>query len=91
MARTRVKICGMTRSEDVLAAAAAGADALGFVFYPPSPRNVSLDHAATLLRLVPPFVSTVALFVNPPAHTVRAALASLPIDLLQFHGDETPR
>jgi phosphoribosylanthranilate isomerase len=88
MHRTRVKICGMTRQEDVLAASAAGADALGFVFYPPSPRNVSLETAAPLFAVVPPFVSKVALFVNPTPETVHDALVALPIDVLQFHGDE---
>ena len=87
--RTRIKICGLTREQDVDAAVAAGADALGFVFYPPSPRYVDLDLAAVLMRRVPPFVTITALFVNAQPEQVEAALTSLPIQLLQFHGDET--
>lgn len=87
--RTRIKICGLTREEDVSAAVAAGADALGFVFYPPSPRFVDLARAAELMAGVPPFVTIVGLFVNAAPETVEAALARLPIQLLQFHGDET--
>jgi phosphoribosylanthranilate isomerase len=88
MSRTRIKICGITRREDLFAAVAAGADALGFVFYPPSPRFVALDAAARLCRAVPPFVSCVGLFVNADAAVVRETLAAVPLDLLQFHGDE---
>jgi phosphoribosylanthranilate isomerase len=87
--RTRIKICGLTREQDVDAAVAAGADALGFVFYPPSPRYVDLDRAAALMARVPPFVTIVGLFVNAQPEKVEAALARLPIQLLQFHGDET--
>lgn len=86
--RTRIKICGLTRAEDVDAAVAAGADALGFVFYPPSPRYVDPDRAAALMARVPPFVTIVGLFVNARPEEVEAALARLPIQLLQFHGDE---
>lgn len=86
--RTRIKICGLTREEDVRAAVAAGADAIGFVFYPPSPRYVSFERAAELARLVPPFVSIVGLFVNPAPDFVREALAKVPLQVLQFHGDE---
>ena len=86
--RTRIKICGLTREEDVRAAVAAGADAIGFVFYPPSPRFVSFERAAELARLVPPFVSIVGLFVNPERDFVREALAKVPLQVLQFHGDE---
>lgn len=86
--RTRIKICGLTREQDVSAAVSAGADALGFVFYPPSPRYVDLDRAAALMAAVPPFVTIVGLFVNPRPEEVDAALARLPIQLLQFHGDE---
>ena len=86
--RTRIKICGLTREEDVRAAVAAGADAIGFVFYPPSPRYVSFERAAELARLVPPFVSIVGLFVNPERDFVREALAKVPLQVLQFHGDE---
>ena len=88
MHRTRIKICGLTREEDVRAAVAAGADAIGFVFYPPSPRYVSFERAAELARLVPPFVSIVGLFVNPAPDFVREALAKVPLQVLQFHGDE---
>lgn len=88
MPRTRIKICGLTRAQDVDAAVAAGADALGFVFYPASPRHVTIDQAAALMARVPPFVTIVALFVNADPAFVREALARLPIGLLQFHGDE---
>ena len=86
--RTRIKICGLTREQDVRAAVEAGADAIGFVFYPPSPRYVSFERAAELARLVPPFVSIVGLFVNPAPDFVREALAKVPLQVLQFHGDE---
>jgi len=89
MHRTRIKICGITRLEDLRAAVAAGADALGFVFYPPSPRYVSVAQAAQLAHATPPFVSNVALFVNPSLEEVRAVVEAMPIALLQFHGDET--
>lgn len=88
MHRIRSKICGLTRVEDVQLAVEAGADALGFVFYPPSSRAVSVDQAEVLLRSVPPFVMTVALFVNPDPQWLAATLKRLPFDLLQFHGDE---
>lgn len=88
MHRTRIKICGITRSEDIDTAVAAGVDAVGFVFYPPSPRFLSNESAAALVRRVPPFVTRVGLFVNAPAEDVRATLAVVPLDLLQFHGDE---
>ena len=86
----RVKICGITRIEDLHAACAAGADALGFVFYDKSPRHVSIDTAAALVRTLPPFVQSVGLFVDAEPATIKAVLASVPLDLLQFHGDETP-
>jgi len=86
--KPRIKICGITRSEDMQTAIAAGADAIGLVFYPPSPRYVDLSTAAGLARAVPPFVTIVGLFVNADPAVVRAALAALPIHLLQFHGDE---
>ena len=86
--RTRIKICGLTREEAVRAAVAAGADAIGFVFYPPSPRYVSFERAAELARLVPPFMNIVGLFVNPAPDFVREALAKVPLQVLQFHGDE---
>lgn len=88
MLRTRVKICGITRPEDALAAARWGADAIGLVFYPPSPRAVTLDQALAVSRVLPAFVSTVALFVDPARAEVEAVLAALPVDLLQFHGHE---
>jgi len=86
--RTRIKICGLTRAEDLLAAVETGADAIGLVFYPPSPRHVDLPTAAALARAVPPFVSIVGLFVNADPAVVRQTLAAVPIHLLQFHGDE---
>jgi phosphoribosylanthranilate isomerase len=89
MMRTRIKICGLTRPEDVQAAVALGADALGFVFYPPSPRFVTPAQAAALIARVPPMVSTVGLFVNADADQVAATVASSALSMLQFHGDET--
>ena len=86
--KPRIKICGLTRLEDVLVAVEAGADAIGLVFYPPSPRYVDLDKAAELARAVPPFVTIVGLFVNANPALVRETLAVVPIHLLQFHGDE---
>ena len=86
--KTRIKICGLTREEDVDAAVVVGADALGFVFYPPSLRYVTPQRAAELVRRVPPFVEIVGLFVNEAPAVVHAACAALPISLLQFHGDE---
>jgi phosphoribosylanthranilate isomerase len=90
MTRTRIKICGITRAEDLHAAVAAGADALGFVFYPASPRYVAPVEAGALMALAPPYVTRVALFVNATEDEVRAVLEQAPADLLQFHGDETP-
>jgi len=87
---TRIKICGITREEDLSAAARLGADAIGLVFYPKSPRFVTVERAAELLRRLPPFVTSVGLFVNPTVEEVRATLAQAPVDLLQFHGDEEP-
>jgi phosphoribosylanthranilate isomerase len=89
MSRTRIKICGITREED-LDAAAAGADALGFVFYPPSPRFLELRRAAELVRRVPPFVTRVGLFVDPDPAVLEETLAAVPLDLIQFQGDESP-
>ncbi|MCK0511074.1 phosphoribosylanthranilate isomerase [Aromatoleum buckelii] len=91
MARTRIKICGLTRAEDVRSAVEAGADAIGLVFYPPSPRFVSFETAAELAALVPPFVTIVGLFVNPAPAFVAEALRRVPLQLLQFHGDEDER
>ena len=87
--RTRIKICGLTREADIIAAAQAGADAIGFVFYPKSKRCLTVARAAELRRLVPAFVDVVALFVNASADEVRAVQAAVKPDLLQFHGDET--
>jgi phosphoribosylanthranilate isomerase len=89
--RTRIKICGLTRVEDVQAAVAAGADAIGFVFYPKSPRYVTPASAAKLAAALPPFVSTVGLFVNASPAEVAEVVAQVPLSLLQFHGDETPQ
>jgi phosphoribosylanthranilate isomerase len=86
--RTRIKICGITREEDAISAAEQGADAIGLVFYPPSPRCVSIAQALAISKALPPFVSIVALFVNPTKAEVKQVLSSLRIDLLQFHGDE---
>lgn len=87
---TRVKICGITRLEDALCAASAGADALGFVFFAPSPRNIEPDAARAIVSALPPFVTTVGLFVDPDPAFVERVLAKAPLDLLQFHGDESP-
>ena len=89
-ARTRIKICGLTREQDVDAAVAAGADAVGFVLYEPSPRYVSAERAAKLAARLPPFVTPVLLFVNASATEIVAAHARIQGALVQFHGDETP-
>jgi phosphoribosylanthranilate isomerase len=88
--RTRIKMCGFTREADVLAACTAGADAIGFVLYPPSPRNVSIERAAKLARWLPAFVTPVLLFVNDTPERVQSACSAVPGALLQFHGDESP-
>lgn len=90
MPRTRVKICGITREQDLEAAVSAGVDALGFVFYAQSPRYVDPARAAELARRVPPFVTRVGLFVDADPAVVAEALTIAQIDLLQFHGDESP-
>jgi phosphoribosylanthranilate isomerase len=90
MPRTRIKICGLTREADVDEAIEAGADALGFVLYPKSPRAVTLARAAELVARLPPFVTPVLLMVNASPHELRLATEALPQALLQFHGDETP-
>lgn len=87
---TRTKICGITRVEDGLAAAGAGADAIGLVFHGPSPRNVSMARAAAICAALPPFVTRVALFVNPEPNQVEAVLREVRPDVLQFHGEESP-
>ncbi|MGI4778517.1 MAG: phosphoribosylanthranilate isomerase [Janthinobacterium lividum] len=89
-ARTRIKICGLTREHDLDAAVAAGADAVGFVLYAASPRAVSVSRAAELAARLPPFVTPVLLFVNEPPESVLAALERVPGATAQFHGDETP-
>ncbi|WP_313075478.1 phosphoribosylanthranilate isomerase [Melaminivora sp.] len=89
--RTRIKICGLTREQDVDAAVALGADAVGFVLYPKSPRAVTALRAAELARRLPPFVTPVLLFVNAPATEVIAACQGVPGAWAQFHGDESPQ
>src|SRR5262249_30023931 len=87
---TAVKICGITRLEDALASVRAGAHAIGFVFYRPSPRYIAPAAAGTIARALPPFITTVGLFVDAAAEEVRSVLAHAPVQLLQFHGAETP-
>jgi phosphoribosylanthranilate isomerase len=88
--RTRVKICGITRVEDGVAAARAGCDAIGLVFWPGTPRVVGVGRAREIVAALPPFVSVVGLFVDPEPGHVRATLAAVPLDALQFHGSEAP-
>ncbi|MGZ4981446.1 MAG: phosphoribosylanthranilate isomerase [Methylobacter sp.] len=88
--RTRVKICGFTRAEDAVCAAQLGVDAIGLVFYPPSPRNVDIDQAIKIVNALPAFVSVVALFVDEQEPRIRKVLNQVSIDCLQFHGDEPP-
>jgi phosphoribosylanthranilate isomerase len=88
--RTRVKICGITRPEDGIAAAQAGADAIGVVFYPSSPRYLSVERALEIRDALPPFVQVVALFVNPDAAQVAQVIGRVRPGVLQFHGEETP-
>ena len=88
--RTRVKICGITRLEDALRAVEQGADAIGLVFYAPSPRNLSINHAAEIAKQIPAFVTVVGLFVNAEARFINEVISKVKLDLLQFHGDETP-
>src|SRR5262245_21972775 len=88
--RTRVKICGITRTADAAAAASAGADAIGLVFYPPSPRFLSVERAREIRDALPPFVQTVALFVNADAAQVSQVIGRVHPAMLQFHGDESP-
>jgi len=88
--RTRVKICGLTRPEDARAAAMLGVDAIGLVFYPPSPRHVTIAQAQAIVSALPPFVTVVGLFVDEEPTRVREVLGQVRIDLLQFHGDESP-
>lgn len=90
MASTRIKICGITTQKDAHAATSSGADAIGLVFYAKSPRCITVDQAAEIATIVPPFVSVVALFVDEPAASIERTLRRIPIDLIQFHGDESP-
>ncbi|MBT5231827.1 MAG: phosphoribosylanthranilate isomerase [Methylococcales bacterium] len=87
--RTRVKICGITRPEDAIVVVESGADAIGLVFYEPSPRNVTIAQAQAIAQVVPPFVSIVGLFVNASRADIDEVLKQTRIDILQFHGDET--
>lgn len=91
MARTQVKICGITRIEDGISAVRMGADAIGLVFYPASPRAVDPKHAAEIAAAMPPFTKVVGLFVNAEPERIRTTLETVRLDLIQFHGDETPR
>ncbi|MFZ3086763.1 MAG: phosphoribosylanthranilate isomerase [Methylotenera sp.] len=88
--RVRVKICGITRVEDALSAVENGADAIGLVFYEPSPRYISISQAMEIANIIPAFVSVVGLFVNAEASFVNAVISQVRLDLLQFHGDESP-
>jgi phosphoribosylanthranilate isomerase len=88
--RTRVKICGITRPEDGIAAASAGADAIGLVFYAKSPRHVTPQQARSIINALPPFVTTVGLFVDASRAEIEAVLNEVPLDTLQFHGEESP-
>ena len=88
--RTRAKICGITSAQDIQSVVEAGADAIGFVFFPPSPRHVSIEQAQSLASLVPAYVQLVGLFVNASAEEIQTVLDSVPLDVLQVHGDETP-
>jgi phosphoribosylanthranilate isomerase len=87
--RTRVKICGFTRVEDAVCAARLGVDAIGLVFYQPSPRNIDIEQAVKIVNALPAFVSVVALFVDEQEAQIRKVLEQIPIDCLQFHGDES--
>lgn len=90
MSRTRVKICGITRPQDAVLAASLGVDAIGLVFYAKSPRAVVIEQAQAIIQKLPPFVTTVGLFVNADPSFIQNILANLSLDVLQFHGEETP-
>jgi phosphoribosylanthranilate isomerase len=87
---TRIKVCGITRLEDALVASRLGVDAVGFVFYPKSPRYIDPDKAAAIIRQLPPFVSAVGLFVNPTQDLIAEVLQKVPLGVIQLHGDESP-
>ena len=89
MSHTRIKICGITRPEDAQAAVASGADAIGLVFYARSPRAVTIEQAVRIAAVIPPFVTVVGLVVDEPTSVVQRILAEVPIDLIQFHGEES--
>ena len=89
-ARVRIKMCGMTRAEDISYAVALGVDAIGVIFYDKSPRFVAVNDAKELLKDLPAFVDVVAVFVNPTVSDVSLVLSELPIASLQFHGEESP-
>ena len=88
--RTRVKICGITRTQDIQPVIDAGADAIGFVFFPPSPRSVNAEQAKVLVQHIPAYVQAVGLFVNASKEEIAEVLKEVPLDVLQLHGDETP-
>lgn len=89
-ARTRIKICGLTRPEDAAIASASGVDAVGLVFYPPSPRALEIEQAREICAALGPLVHVVALFVDPEPEAVESVLTRVPVSLLQFHGEESP-
>lgn len=89
MGNTRIKVCGVTRPEDARAIAEAGADAIGLVFHPPSGRAIEIETALAVVAALPPFVTTVGLFLDPDAERVRSIIDGVGVDLLQFHGSET--
>jgi phosphoribosylanthranilate isomerase len=91
VAQTRIKICGITRVEDAIAAVDSGADAIGLVFYAKSSRAVSIDQASIIAKAAPPFVSIVALFVDESAAEIERVLNAVPVDIIQFHGSEAPQ
>lgn len=88
--KTRTKICGLTRPQDIQSAVQAGVDAIGLVFYPPSPRAVNIEQAIDLVKYIPPYVQVVGLFVNATLEEISEICRQVPIDILQFHGDESP-
>lgn len=88
--KIRTKICGLTRPQDIQSAVLAGVDAIGLVFYPPSPRAVNIEQAIDLVKYIPPYVQVVGLFVNATLEEISEICRQVPIDILQFHGDENP-